>query len=319
MSERIIKILPNMAKILLVLLIMVMSMAAFIASIHQAAAATPIQNVTITGDNITLGDVFSGIEGKDASFVLAPAPMPGTTLTWNANTLNRIANAFNLSWRAASSDTIQIRRLASIVTEDMIKNAIVESLTEQGMSKDQDLEFVGVSPQIILPHEIEPSVTVVSSSYNPDRQSFSATLRAADNSVTYFSGVAHSVATIPVLKTPLRRGDVITRNMITMIDIRENNVTDDMVIRADELIGMTPRKILRANAPVALSELDKPTMVQRGDLVTMQLKNGPIAITAIAKAMESGTKGDIIRLMNVGSKRVLEAQVTGLREASVLN
>jgi flagella basal body P-ring formation protein FlgA len=51
----------------------------------------------------------------------------------------------------------------------------------------------------------------------------------------------------------------------------------------------------------------------------MQLKSGPIALTALAKAMENGTKGDMIRLINMDSKRTLEAKITGLREATVYN
>ena len=61
MTERVFKILPSAIKLILATIIMVVSMAAFIASINQANAATPKRNVTITGDNITLGDVFDGL------------------------------------------------------------------------------------------------------------------------------------------------------------------------------------------------------------------------------------------------------------------
>jgi flagella basal body P-ring formation protein FlgA len=80
---------------------------------------------------------------------------------------------------------------------------------------------------------------------------------------------------------------------------------------------MTPRRFLQADELIEISALTKPTVIDRGDLVTMQLQNGPIMVTALAKAMESGKKGDIIRLMNVDSKRTLEAEVTGLRTARV--
>lgn len=318
MTERVIKILPNMAKILLAMLVMIFSMAMFIANINEANSATPIRDVTITGENITLGDVFEGIE-DNAGYVLAPAPKPNTVITWDAKTLNRVARAFDLPWSASASDQIHIRRLASMVSEEMIEKAIIENLKSQGMNNAFTLEFVGAKPEIILPYEVEPAVTVESASYNPSRKTFSATLRTPDDKLRQFTGVANALVTIPVLKTPVARGDVITRNMIGTMQIREDYVTDSIIVQADDLIGMTPRRVLRANDAVELSDLDKPVMIKRGDLVTMQLKNGPIAITAIAKAMENGTRGDFIRLMNVDSKRTLEAQVTGIREASVLN
>jgi len=317
--KQVIKVAGNTAKVLMFIAAMVICMAFFIASINESMAATPIQNVTVMDDNITLGDVFDGVKDKDAGYVLAPSPLPNVTLMWDARTLNRIAKAFKLSWRAQSTDQIQIRRLANIVTEDMIEDAIISSLENDGLNNKIDLDFVGAKPQIILPHDIEPTVTIVSSSYNESRQTFSATLRTADNQMKQFSGVSSALISVPVLKTPVRRDEMITRNMVKMIDIRENELSDDMAMKANELIGMTPRKILRAGTPISITGLKKPTIVNRGDLITMQLKNGPIQITAIAKAMESGTKGDIIRLMNMDSKRTLEARVTGIREATVYN
>jgi flagella basal body P-ring formation protein FlgA len=312
------KLLPNMFKFLIALAIMVTMTAMWIGSINAANSATPIRDVTITGENITLGDVFDGIE-KNMDFVLAPAPKPDTTITWDARTLNRVAKAFDLPWRATTTDQIHIRRLASLVTQDMVEDAVKAALKDEGLSGAYDLDFVGAKPEFILPHDIEPSITVEASSYNASRQTFSATLRTPDNKVRQVSGVAYPLVAIPVLKTPLARGDVITRNMITSMDIRADFVTEKMIVQNADLIGMTPRRVLRANAPVAIADLDKPVVVKRGDLVTMELKNGPISITAIAKAMENGTKGDMIRVMNVDSKRTLQAEVTGIRTARVFN
>jgi flagella basal body P-ring formation protein FlgA len=314
-----IKFAGNTAKVLAFVAVMIICMAYFIASINETMAATPAKNVTVTGANITVGDVFPDAPKRHAAFVLAPAPKPDTTLTWDAQTLNRIARSFNLNWRASVTDQVHIRRLASVIDENMIKDAIIESLSDEGLSHKNDLEFVGSSIEILLSHDLEPSVTVISSSYNQSRNTFSATLQTPDNRVRQFTGVAHAVVQIPVLNTPARRGDHIRQSMITMMDIREDMINDNMVLTSGELVNMSPRKIIRANAPITVKDLVKPTMVKRGDLVTMQLQKGPIQITALAKALQAGTKGDMIRLMNMDSKRTLEAKVTGLREATVYN
>lgn len=319
MTERMIKILPNALKFALALAIMIVMTGLWITSINKAHSAPPIRDVTVTDENITLGDVFDGVNEKDASFVLAPAPRPDTVITWDAKTLNRVAKAFSLPWSASVTDQIQIRRLASLVTEDMIEDSIATALKDEGLTGAFDLDFVGANPEIILPHDIEPKITIEKASYNSSRQTFSATIRTANNQVRQFTGVAYPLVEIPVLKTPLARGDVIKKNMIITTKMRADYVTEKMAVRAEDLIGMTPRRILRANAAVNLADLDKPLMVKRGDLVTMEVRNGPINITAIAKAMESGTKGDIIRFMNVDSKRTVEAEVIGIRTARIFN
>jgi flagella basal body P-ring formation protein FlgA len=320
MTDKIVKFLPNATKIVIAIAIMVISMASFIASINKAnaSAIAPNHNVTVMGDHITLSDIFPSVETK-RDYVLAPAPRPDVVLTWDAKTLNRIAKAFDIAWRASPSDQSKIRRLATIITSDMIEGAIINSLDGQITNNAMDLEFLGAEAMIILPHDMAPDITVVDSSYNPSRNTFSASIKTADNHVRRFTGVSHDLVSVPVLKMSVRRGDTIKRSMIEMVDMRKDYLEDTTALRIDELVGMTPRQIIRAGQPVAMNELNKPVMVKRGDLVTMQLRNGSITVTALAKAMESGTRGDMIRLVNVDSKRTLEAQVTGLREATVYN
>lgn len=320
MSLNITQMLPNILKVLVLILFMAFAMALYIGSINEAMASspTPINNVTITGDTITLGDVFSNITDQ-ADFVLAPAPRPNDILTWDARTIKRIVNAFDLPWSVKSNDTIQIRRLATVIETNTIKDHIKSALAEKGVETDVDLEFsTGAQNDIILPHDMDATLTVETISYNNSRNTFSATLRTADNAVHHMTGIAHKMVEIPVLKYGTRRGDTIGINDITTMSLRSDAITDGMIVRKDELRGMTPRRVITAKTPILKTDLDKPTMVKRGDLVTMNLKRGSINITALAKALETGTKGDVIRLMNLDSKRTIEAQVTGSRTAEVL-
>lgn len=307
-------------KVFALISVMVLAMALYIASINEAMAGMPkpITNVTVTGDSITLGDVFSDIE-KDVDFVLAPAPRPDTVLTWDARTINRIVRAFDLPWTVQHGDTITIRRLATIIDGDAIKTAIANALKNQGAGENIDLEFLdGSNAEIILSHELDPTLTVEKASFNASRQTFSASLRTADNTVHQMTGITHKIVEVPVLKFGARRGDTIGRNDIIMLPLRADSLTDGMVVAKDELYGMTPRRVISAKSPILKTDLDKPVMVKRGELVTMNLKKGSINITALAKALEAGTEGDVIRLMNLDSKRTIEAQVTGTRTAEVL-
>lgn len=316
-------ILPAAVKVILAVTVMVISMMSFIASINKAMATSPRANVTVTDDVIRLGDVFDGIK-KNADFVLAPAPLPGEELVWNARTLNRVATAFDLAWRPSSQmDQVSIRRLASLVSEDMIKAAIRDALKEDGVKGRFELSFAGsAADRIILPYNIEPIVTIRNISFNKSQQTFTAMLETPSESglpvLTQVAGKAFPMIDIPALKAMTRRGETIRPHDITTISVRAGDITDDMVVSRDELIGMTPARVIRGGFPVDRNDLDKPVLVDRGELVTMELNHGPIRVTAMAKALESGTKGDIIRLMNVDSKRMIEAQVTGLREAAVL-
>lgn len=317
--------LPNALKVILAVSVMVIAMMSFIASINKAMAASPRASVTVTDDVIRVGDVFQGVK-YNADFILAPAPLPGKELIWDARTLLRVATAFDLSWRPSSAmDHVSIRRMANMISMDMLKSEIKQAMAKEGVKGEFEIDFAnGSANQIILPHDVEPYVNILSFSFNPSRKTFSATVEtpsASDGKAvkTNIVGQAHPLVKIPVLKETSRRGETISRNDITMLAVRDNDITNDMVVSVNELVGMTPTRIIRGGMPVDRNDLNKPLLVNRGEMVTMKLSNGPIKVTAMARAMERGTKDDIIKLMNVDSKRTIEARITGLREAVVLN
>lgn len=316
--------LPTAVKVLLAVSIMVISMMSFIASINKAMAASPRPSVTVTGDVIRVGDVFEGVK-HNADFVLAPAPLPGKELVWDARTLYRVSTAFDLSWKPSSQmDQVSIRRLANLVSADMLKAEIKKELAEQGATGEFEIDLVsGTADQIILPYDVEPTVNVRALNYSPTRKTFTAAVETPSANgqgfvTTQIAGQAYPLVHVPVLKATARRGETISAYDVTTLAMRENDITDDTVVSKEELVGMTPSRIIRSGFPVDRGDLNKPLLVDRGEMVTMKLNSGPIRVTAMAKALERGTKGDIIRLMNTDSKRTVEARITGLREATVL-
>jgi flagella basal body P-ring formation protein FlgA len=55
----------------------------------------------------------------------------------------------------------------------------------------------------------------------------------------------------------------------------------------------------------------KPELVGRGDTVTLTFDSPGVLLSLRAKAMESGTQGDVIQVLNPHSKRTVQATVEG--------
>ena len=55
----------------------------------------------------------------------------------------------------------------------------------------------------------------------------------------------------------------------------------------------------------------KPELVQRNETVTIIYEVPGIVLTMRGKALEAGAEGDIINVLNVQSKRTIQATVTG--------
>jgi flagella basal body P-ring formation protein FlgA len=86
---------------------------------------------------------------------------------------------------------------------------------------------------------------------------------------------------------------------------------------ADAVIGKAARRPLRAGAAVALHDLASARLIKRDDLVAVAFDDGGISLILQARALGEGGLGDTLQLVNLQSKKVLEAVVTGPDKAVV--
>jgi flagella basal body P-ring formation protein FlgA len=102
-----------------------------------------------------------------------------------------------------------------------------------------------------------------------------------------------------------------------MVKIYEREVQPDMILDAESLVGLTPRRIVSAGKPVRNIDVEMPELVARGDSVTLVFDSAPLYLTAKGKALQNGGKGDLVRVINIASNRSIEGVVTGDRQVTV--
>ena len=85
-----------------------------------------------------------------------------------------------------------------------------------------------------------------------------------------------------------------------------------------ELLGSRTRRALRAGELVLASSVSVPRAVQSGDPVTLRSRAEGVEVEARGIAVQSGGAGDVIRVVNAGSRRALTARVVGPGEVEVV-
>jgi len=78
-----------------------------------------------------------------------------------------------------------------------------------------------------------------------------------------------------------------------------------------EAVGKKLKTSLPAGAILYAQALEAPTLVHRGERVTIMAKSQAIKITAPGEARNSGALGEMIRVKNLTSRREIHARVTG--------
>lgn len=288
---------------------------------HAAHAASLRTQSIVTDDVIRLGDLFNGLQHSH-DHVLGAAPRPGEDMVLNAQTLLRVAMAMNLDWRPGNSgDHLVIKRAATIVDADMVEATLRDALYQRGVTGDYNILFQASNPQLVLPPDMPPSVEISGLRYDANNGWFEADAFApsASNPQTQIrlTGRTETLTQVPVLRDTLRAGSSIGANDIEMSNVPAQSLSHDVVLDPQELIGKTPRRMVVAGKPIKFRDVEQPRVVSRGDTVTMIYQNGSLRLTAMGKAMENGSRGDLIRVVNGQSNRSVEAVVTGQQEVTV--
>ena len=86
---------------------------------------------------------------------------------------------------------------------------------------------------------------------------------------------------------------------------------------ADAVIGKAAKRPLRAGSAVGLHDLGSPKVIKRDELVQVAFEDDGINLVLQAKALNEAGVGDVLTLVNVSSKKVLEAVCTAPGKAVV--
>jgi flagella basal body P-ring formation protein FlgA len=124
-------------------------------------------------------------------------------------------------------------------------------------------------------------------------------------------GTALPMAEVTVLTRPIARGEVIRRGDLEVQRVPLSRAQRMEPAYPDMLIGFEARRAMRPGVPISANDVQPPTLVARNDRVVIELRTGRLAISADGRAMEAGSEGDTISVINTHSKRVIDATVIG--------
>lgn len=108
----------------------------------------------------------------------------------------------------------------------------------------------------------------------------------------------------------IARGTAITEADLTYGTLN-GEVLNGIITSLDDVVGLEPRRTLRAGETLRSQDLRRPIVVTKGSTVTMTFAVPGIVLTATGKAMSQGGVGDIVTVQNPASFRQISCVVTG--------
>jgi len=82
-------------------------------------------------------------------------------------------------------------------------------------------------------------------------------------------------------------------------------------------LGMQLRHPMRSGQPIKVADLVKPDLVQRDQAVTVVYQAPGLYLTTRGKALDNGTEGDVVNVLNLQSKRTVTGVVSGRGQVTI--
>ena len=291
----------------------------------QIAAPVLHATVNVTGDIVRVGDLIDNA-GASAQVAVYRAPDLGTTgLLPTAQVIAALRSHQVIGVDTRNIKEVAVTRLARSIDAKEVELAVAKAVEHRSGLGDavnisvsfdqpvQDLKLDATNTGALAPSAVR---------VDPRNGRFDVTFEFA-NGVTAgatklrFTGTAIETVEVAVLTRNIERADVLRTSDIVIERRAKAELGGGEPISRVAAIGMQTRRPLRAGQPLKTLDLAKPDLVQRDQDVTIIFQTAGIYLTTRGKALDSGSEGDTVSVLNVQSKRTVSGRVSGRGQVSV--
>ena len=305
-------------RIKLSLLFGIISVATLVLNYNFSNAAAvvylkPEREIIVRKNEVRMSDLFFNVAPNDDQ-VVASAPRIGSKLMFRFRDLETFIKKSKLSWQPRSNRGSRIiTRASRQLHPDIIHDLLAKELSSRILNYEVEIELFNAKKRILVPdgEQIQPTITELH--YDDRSRLFKASLlilsKNTEQTKISLTGRTHPLIAMPVLNTHLSSGDIIKPFHITWKNIRVKRTNYNTISSVKELIDKVARRPLLAGRIIRLSDVESLKLVNKGDFVTVQLRNATMSLSTRGISIESGSRNDIIRIKNPRSKKIIEAKV----------
>jgi flagellar basal body P-ring formation protein FlgA len=311
--------------LLLAALFAALSAAAFAQDGDEVVAAPVLRaNVTVESELVRIGDIIDNA-GTAAQIAIYRAPDLGTTGSLPAAQVIATLQAHQvIGVDTRDIKAVSVTRLARTLEGKEIELQVARAIEHRGGLGDAanlSLTFDRDVGDVRLEASNTGAMQPVSVKFEPRNGRFDVTFQIAnENNVApaklRFTGVAIETVEAAVLTRNVERGEVLKSSDVVSERRPKAEVGNDAAPRS-RAVGMQMRKQLHAGQAIRAAELAKPDLVQRDENVTLIYESPGLYLTIRGKALEGGTEGDVVNVLNLQSKRTVSGVIIGRGQVAI--
>ncbi|MEA1832968.1 flagellar basal body P-ring formation chaperone FlgA [Methylobacterium durans] len=278
-------------------------------------------DVTARGDVLTLGDLVEGAGTDIAGKPLFRAPALGATGTIQSRRILDAVAALGVGpVETGGRVQIAVQRAARRVGAPEIEAALKRALeTGQGLDpRVLSIRLDGETPTLLAPVDLNGAAAALDVVYEPRSRRVSGLISLGERQASLrVSGLVVEMREVAVLARAVKSGEPITSADVTLERRPREGSPPDAQGNLSAIAGEVAQRTLAAGAVLRMSDTAPPELVGRGEAVNIVYETPGVSLSMRGQANEAGRLGSTVSVLNVASKKTLQAVVVGAARVSV--
>ena len=303
------------------------------------ATITFAENAVVSTDEVTLADIAS-IQSDDAdlckqlaAIVIGPGPHIGQVLNFRGDGLRLLMRRDRRELGIDAADiALQGADLTRIVAESQTiePDALLDAITQ--WAADQAKNTYGAH-QVRIDYRMTPDpIAITKGAWEAKPQMARLPSRVPTTlSVPVAIAVDGRIVTnvtlalnlqmqsmVAVATKPVARHEALSPENVEFVDVDLASLNGSpMAHDAEHLNGLRATRDIMVGDPLTDTNAEQTPLVEKGDQVTVYLQSQLIRLTTVGEAQQDGRAGELIKIRNLRSDKIIRATVVGERVVRV--
>ncbi|MGR9014133.1 MAG: flagellar basal body P-ring formation chaperone FlgA [Gammaproteobacteria bacterium] len=191
--------------------------------------------------------------------------------------------------------------------EKVVKNYIAQNINLPG---EYEVSLTPIDSRLRLPQCIDQLEAYTTNNIiKTGRTTIGVRCNTGKKWSIFTSAIIKTYQMVVVLTRPVQRGEIITRQHLAIEKREVSNHREDIATQLEQVENKQAIRQLNFGTILSLKNIVEPTLIKRGDKVIISSTKPDFSIKMSGEAMMNGTKGQLIRIKNQNSGRIINATV----------
>lgn len=114
---------------------------------------------------------------------------------------------------------------------------------------------------------------------------------------------------IVTVKMMVKKGEIVNKSNLKLIPYNHKKIPADLITDIDEAANLQALRHLRAGLPLRFSYLREKPEVSKDKIIKIIYNKPGLVLESTVQAMQDGVTGDIIKVKNIKTNKILTATV----------